>query len=840
MKISFKKLLIVFSSIALLFYPYYSVNSCVNGPEQESYRFWLFQPNLVNNEALIPFTYSTNLYFHAGSSGENLEEVFDSTFVKVNIQEWKEQLPSLKENDAYHLLYNTDPDAYKRQVKGDSLKQNTFYQALKGNTDLLSYFNFAKTCEDAFTSGDYTQEGDWTWKKDSSSIEKVAHEATQRLSSAKSPFIRQRLAYQLIKAYEYLNNTEGVRKIFDTYIKDSKSNSWIVGSAMYYYAKAQPSIASRNYWAALCFEKSLDKKLQAIKLLDIEQPVASLNTINDTRIKSLVATMLALRNPGRSLESLKLVYDANPNLPEINMLVEREINKLEDWLFSYKITGSDTYLSRIIRHPKKKNDYGGYDYQDPLYDNDDKKYEDIQKANWASDRAYLNEVLSFVDKIISENKAKDRPFLLLAGAHLAFLKEDFNQTLKYLNVLRGEKKLASNIKVQADLTELLCAFYDKNKNIATIEEAILRFDESLHKSQKDITDFETFRQQIYLFMYKKFFEMSELTKACLLSMKSERHAPDRWAEGNPSSGYSRIYAYCKPSDFDDVLRILQQPKTAFERFLANEKRPYNIYGTYRYNEKTQNYDHFPPAKEWDINKIKDYKMMYYIRHEQLDSALMVCKTIPRSFWQSSPYNEMLNCNPFYVALPNTHTPNVADSTRYDKQTCLERMVQLRNDAEKNPTEYAKNYYLLGNAYFSLSWHGNFWLMSDIYWGNGHESSHYFDKDNSFTHNYFGLDWARKQYELCLRNTKDERLAALCHFMIGYCANAKAEYAFYEKQSQLPYDPNNPTPEPPKVGNPANQLFNNRFPRRLGLYANMDYWCTHYENLALMYSGYKKQ
>ena len=233
-----------------------------------------------------------------------------------------------------------------------------------------------------------------------------------------------------------------------------------------------------------------------------------------------------------------------------------------------------------------------------------------------------------------------------------------------------------------------------------------------------------------------------------------------------------------------------------------------------------------------MNKIKDYKASYYIRHDQIDSALAVFKTIPRSFWQSEPYRSMLNCNPFFVDVEHPHAPTFADSTRYDKTTFLTQMLKLKKSAEKTPSVSAREFYLLGNAYYNMTWKGNFWLMSYIYWGVSQQYSDYF-KDETFINSYFGLERAQKQYELCLKNTKDEKLAALCHFMIGVCNKAKTEYRFYLNNNRWA----DPAPEPPVAVNPMDAFFNKKFPNRIKSYQNSDYWCTNYAALAKLYSGF---
>ena len=825
---SFKKWLIAFISGVLMLFPRLELDGCGPMLYDEAFRVWLFQPNLVNNEALLPFTYTSTLFFQAGKTDDGDAYIaLDSTYLKTNVTEWQAECPSAKTVDIHALLYETDPNTYFEKIKSNGLNQNTFVQALKNKPELLAYFNFAKQCEYAFNGGSRPNP-DW-FEADTIATQTLVPKAEALLKSAKQPFVRLRTAYQLIKAYEYLDNTEGVKKIFDAHIKSSKSTSWIVGSALFYYAKAQPEGVARNLWATNCYEKTQDKKFQSLKLINREKRTETVAEACDDKQRALAATLMTLQYPGRSLDEIQAVYTANPTQSELPMLIEREINKLEDWLYTYELTSARTNLHESVHRLANGTSFEALDYSSKDYA---QKEAAQQAANWQSDRIYLNNVAGFVDKLISENKVKDREFMLLSGAHLAFLTQNFEKTRTYLATLKTLPNVPANVRVQADLTRVLCDLYAAPTISAEVEASIAQFETTLQKEKKVITDFETFRQQVYLFIGKKFIAQGKVGRGCLLTMMSERFTKYVSAFAH-ENGYHRLFGLAKPADFDDVLQIINTPKTAFERFLAAEKRPY-LTEEGHYDEKTDEWVVIKSPRQWDVNKIKDYKASYYVRHDQMDNALAVFKTIPLTYWQEEPYSTMLNCNPFYIDLAHPHATIFADSTKYNKTTFTQRVVALQNEAKRDPSVSAKNYYLLGNAYFNISWKGNFWLMSDISWGTSESYSEYFTEDNTFANNYFGLERAQKYYELCLKTTNDVKLAALCHFMIGYCSETRTDYNFY-KGNENRWDPN--APKPPDFDNPYNGVFESKFPNSLAIYGGRDYWCTHYENLAKLYSGF---
>jgi hypothetical protein len=816
---SSKKLLIAAISCFFLLFPRLKLNSCGDGRYYDN-RFWIFQPNLVNNDALLPFTYASSFYFDL-SNIYNDGHYFplDSTYLKTNVKEWQAECPTANAADIHTLLYNMKPDVYIKKLATDGFGQNTFAKALKANRELLQYFNFAKKCEYAFNSDEST--ADWDLTVDSLAKKGLVGKAETLFKTTKSPFVRLRTAYQLMKAYEYLKNTEGVKKTFDTYIKGTKSTSWIVGSALFYYAKAHSNPIERNLCAADCYEKTEDKKFQALDLIKTEKPQETLAAARDDHQRALVGTMILLNHPGRSLGEMQVIYKSEPTQTELPMLIEREINKLENWLFAYKMSGS-------VNTGNSPTAVESYDSDKPD-DYNEKRRAEQQKANWASDRQYLNDVVAFVNKLISENKVKDRAFMLLSGAHLAFLQQDFKQARTHLATLKTEKNVPANIRVQAELTNVLCDLYAAPTISPAVEDAIVRFETTLQANKKAITGFKVFREQIYLFLGKKFIEQGLIGKGCMLTMMTERYTKGLIGPAD-ENGYHRLYALGKPADFDYALKVMTAPKTAFEKFLAKENRPYSLDTVWI---ETKNWSGKKPYS-WDVNKIKDYKGSYYLRHDKIDSALAVFKTIPDSIWEEEPYRSYLGyCNPFYVDVVHPHQRIDVDTVTYNKTSFLGRVVKLQKEAQANPSLNAKNYYLLGNAYFNMTWHGNYWLISDICWGTYEGYSDYFKEDNTFVNNYFGLERAQKQYELCLKNTKDEKLAALCHFMIGFCTKTRTNYWYYQNNNRW----SDKVPKPAVAENAGNAVFKSKFPNRLSAYTSKKYWCTNYESLAKLYCGF---
>lgn len=134
-------------------------------------------------------------------------------------------------------------------------------------------------------------------------------------------------------------------------------------------------------------------------------------------------------------------------------------------------------------------------------------------------------------------------------------------------------------------------------------------------------------------------------------------------------------------------------------------------------------------------------------------------------------------HPFVVNIDYPHNYNKTDSVRYTKRTIVERMVALKKEADRNPQKRGLNHYLLGNAYYNMSWHGKYCIMSRIDWtrwgyNGGTEAIPYEERTES-DDRYFGTTRAEEHYAIALRAAKDPVLKAMACRMAAECNNNMA-------------------------------------------------------------------
>jgi hypothetical protein len=796
------------------------VQACFHGFQHDEYNFrcWLFPMELIPMQAITALNYAKVINtFEEPQNNTWSRFRFDTTFYTQNVVEWETALAAdpvigaskkVLRNDIHKILYNINPNIYFRQMKGDSLKQNTFIQALKSSKPLLDYLNYAKTCEQLINFNDPWNEND---KKDNKVFKKqiaIGDEIARQKTT--NPFVRERTAYQILKLSHYMQDTAQVMTIYKQYFEKSSSKSWVMGSASYYDALAHQNPMIRNTLLAYVFENSIEKRKAALEKFDNDLFDKSLALTRNPQERARMMLMPLMLNEGRTLSDLQESYQVEPRNHLLQLAIQREINKLENWIFTNRFT---QYVQTSIPDREYR------DVSDPKY----VPQNQINAQNLKSDWSYLEAVSAFVSKVATERKQQNTAYWSLAAAHLAFLKQDFGTAKRFLAEIQKEKSVSTQIQIQATLTELLCDLYATPRLNAQNETAILKWDAFLQKNASEIVHYDEFRSQIMRFLSDKFMKDGQMAKGLLILSKSDLvfgEIKDIWEK----NFYHKTLESKNPQAIEQIIDIVQRKNrtqlTDFEKWLASEPKSYeNLSERGFYYSRAE----FEAAKakrgEWDVNKLKDYESMIYLNRDDLDSAYLVLKTIPESHWGNYPYSTYLVDNPFkYMThIPRKDGDENLPKARYNKTSFVKKLIDLKQQLKSDPKKFEQNYFLLGTAYYNMTHEGNFWLMSEIAWDGGSDSER-----SAWNDVYFGCkratDWFAKGVANC---TKKEN-AAMCCFMANVCQKQRDTYEYEIKYASTSED------KRPEINPRKSTLWatlKTRF-KDAGAFEKREYWCQH--------------
>ncbi len=677
------------SLTALLFLlPRTVFHACVGEGYEEDFRFWLFQPNLVNIVGLLPFTYSSNNYYTPNDPYDRWGDKLDTTFYAANIEEWHVATnKKADKKDIHRILYQTAPERFSSNQVGSEPFVRVLQQPENG--ELYNYLLFSKQCEEGMNNPSLWDE---ERQKHLIPIKNALVTGETLLRNAQTPFVKLRTAYQLMKLSQYAGDTAKSLDYYNNHIKNSKSSSWIESSAMFYYATTLKDVIQRNYWLAKTFEWSIDKRKRAVQLFEFEHFDKTLLLAKSNHEKAVLHLMAALQKEGRQLPELEKIYGLDPTHKDFNMLIEREVNKVEGWLYSKVLS------------------YRQDDYFDGEEGNDKTK-------NLRTDFEYLKDVRQFIEKVVSDGKQTDKAFLQLSLAHLAFIAQDFDGADKYLKKASAEKSTNNAIRIQLEITRVMTQV--GRKLDANAETQILNLLALLDKEKANILDYKMLKAQLMRWLAERYLAKGDLTKCVLLTSK---HHLDMGA-GN---FYSKLMGLATPKDYETILALLDKKVglTPFESFLVSDPKPYGLSyddENVEYDEKIGGLRHKTKGvpKGWSVDKIKDYYGTYYLLNDDLEKALAIFKTIPTSFWSDFPYKNYLSNNPFITGVRIESKSPLNDTLLQcnNKADLLQKIIDLKKDATQNKEKQAESCFLLGNVYYNMTQDGKAWLMSRVYSSN---------------------------------------------------------------------------------------------------------------------------
>ncbi len=828
MKSIFKPLLI---SLFLCF-PHYStrIQACGPGFEFERYPYlcWLFHIDLIPIKALHALSYAHLESNYAYKNSDPYQPFnLDTTFYLQNVAEWQAAIAAdpaittqVADADIHQMLYNIDPKLYFTRRKANALLENSFIRAIQASEtskSLLNYLDFAKICEQLMNLGDIWEEDGV--KKQNSYFLKEHIETGDSILRQKTtiPFVQVRLAFQIIKMAHYMGDTTRVMDTYKLFFNDKNTKSWVWGSASYYDAMAHQNLAIRNLLLANTFEHSMDKRWLSLQNLEKTDSIfsVSLTLANNAPEKARLMMLPCLLKEGRVLKRLEQIYQVDPKNNLFPIAIQREINKLENWIFTNRFTqygSADAYF--------KPNPHG-YESEQQI----------IELRNLSSDFDYLDDVYAFVSRVATERKQSNPAYWSLAAAHLAFLKRDFKASRHFSEQVDTKKGASTAMMLQKALTELLCTVYSSAQLGAEEGTAIVQFDKFLTQNQSQIFDYQTFRSQIMRFLSERYIAAGQPAQGILILSKSDLVFGDiigLWEK----NFYHRLLEMDNPAAIQTVIDLVgtqnRTKLTDFEQWLISEPKPYLSEEWRYFNELREN-----TKMEWNLSKLKDYKSILYIQRDELDSAYAVLKTIPDTFWQAYPYNQFLSRNPFrYMPhVPGKQSDEPLPTAAYTKTSFVKKLIELKQELKKDPIKYEQNYALIGTAYYNMTHAGHFWLMTEIYWHDyfeDHTPSIQTDYKKQYFQCQLASDWLRKGISVC----QNVKYAALCCFMEQQCQYQRDLYLqklIYQNKETWPENAPEPAPNLMLSKVFVWELLQTRFPE-VEPFKELEYWCQHLEPL----------
>lgn len=724
--------------------------ACGPGLFEDDARFCLFRPTTISYPQLDAMQYSQRL-FH-GFDPKALDTENDD-----NCKEWLQFTgPKVRYQDIYDLQYNTTPDSFLTAYQSkswDSFKGNSFVQWLnaKKNRHTLEYFTVAKAIEKTQVTN-HNDWGNYIRKVEPATLDSLKQLCYDQSKRKLPGFLKYRYAFQYLKCAYYTERRDEeqqkTEEVFNNLI--SNSNSITAQWSYIYYALLQKENLQQAEYLVKAFDKCDAKKYRAFSLLSAATLDTLEKTTGDHYTRVMARAIAAMKNPGRSLKDIQYLYENDPASKYLPLLITREINKLEDWLYSPEVLYFQPFLAYNL-----------------FYTDTDDRY---AKFNFEYDKKYLGELLEQLRGMQQKGFAKTG-FLNIAIAHLYNMLHQHQAAGQILSNMQEpaiqEEKISFTLEKLFTLINTQPVTDENTKNeIATLVKKIEELDPEVKTDdQYGYLPHREYLSSMLIYLSRKYQAAGATVIAGLLYEKAAVMTNEYIYPGRDENDFYGFIAYfekyAQPEDMDELLRLKHRNnKTAFEKLIT--------------------------PRIWGKDEVYlDLQGTLYLRKADFAAALKIFEKLPENFWQEtyafaeylpvSSVSELEKEIPVRVGNKRSYAVASKKLVIKDILDIERRLQQAKTDREK-----AQYTFWLANARLNISYFGKAWMVY-AYGKTSTEPSadsrapyrfaYYYIQPNQTNNvdNYYYLKDARRLYEQALQLAgNDQELRAKCLLMLGIC------------------------------------------------------------------------
>lgn len=395
-----------------------------------------------------------------------------------NIEEWRQRfcdIPDLE--DIRSVIYGYSIDDYleistamtmKGAVIDPILRQNAFVRYLIRHKCLetIDYLLFAKDCEPYVTRRD----DPWSQQDKAFRIQQMDQLIDKGLSvflGIQSHYLRLRYAYQIIRLAHYSGQHQRVLDLWDYLMPKidhdpSKIEFWILGhkagallalgkhvEASYLYARVFLHCPGKRESAYRSFRIKTDEEWRQCMLL-----------CQDDQERATLFAMRAYARDSKALEEMQAIYTLDPSSPYLEVLLAREIRKLER-----------QFLGLEFNSHRESN----------------RRYHGVPEAGI---RSHLIALQGFVRKVNADDTVPNRGLWLVGQGYLELLAGDTYAAHRSFLLAREatkDKILLEQIEV-FELANRIAGFQQPTPEVEEVAAEIL-LDEPLFKKYPSFPDF---------------------------------------------------------------------------------------------------------------------------------------------------------------------------------------------------------------------------------------------------------------------------------------------------------------------------------------------------------------
>lgn len=693
------------------------VFACGFYPYGEDIRFCFSKPNNFALYSFSEFDYSSDLFYPNSelfrTSEENPNNVFWHNYCKGKVN-----------YDAIEECVYSIP---LEQFNNKSANKMVQYFYLTNDLEALEYLKFAKQCE-VFNA---IYNDPWERNESVSIPErgKMIQLAEKQAQKVKNTELQKRYAFLAIRLAYYNGQTKDIVRLFDSHFSDAKQKDLVYYWSLYFRAITESNKALQSYYAAQVFVNAPDKRFAVFYTFD--KTIAIKNILSYAKTneeKANIYALAAIRKHDQALEYIEKVSELDASNVTLPFLLLREVNKLEDWVFTPYFSLYDPSVNSLNDNEKYSNEFSLNAIQSRII----------------KDRQYAKKVLEFASKVKLKKISNPTDWNVLK-VQLLFITEDFETCLKEISDLeKTSLDKESQIYNQLQLTKALCLVSKEKQGSAKISNEI-----------HDIIVKNKSNSQ-FIFAIGRLLEYKgNKIDAALLFSTLQGNVTWKSSKNKTRSYVDYFYDYFQ---YINVMYSVDEVKSLIADIEENSKSK-DAFSNWKYSFIKN-----------EIPRLYDLVGTQYIRKNNLEKALVYFNKVDNKqwdnyygLWQRMDNNgNYFDENPFYTLKYTPDFIKKKENFQLNKKTVTAKLIEYIEKAEKtNNKDYY--YFLVANCYYNMTIHGNAWMMRR-FGVSAYDVEPYPEDEAEFRNGFL----AKKYYQLAFKNAKDNKFKALCLRMIGRC------------------------------------------------------------------------
>jgi hypothetical protein len=549
----------------------------------------------------------------------------------------------------------------------------------------------------------------------------------------KSQEFRRRYTFLTMRLAFYNGDFKTINTIFDnTFAKDNKRDI-IYYWALYFYGMGEKNPAIASYYASQVFANAPDKRFVVYRNFDTKLPLEQiLRYAKSNKEKADIYVLASIRRYDKALAYIKKAYALDPQNEGVSFLMLREVNKLEDWIYTpyytlFSPSIEDSYVSNT---------------------------ETVILKRVEEDRSYAMEVLDFVNSIHSNST-----FTMQVRAQLELLTKQYGKCLSTIAQLEKRNDAALN---QLEIIKALALTASQQDGKAVILDAVKPI---LLKNKTD--------QKFVFALARELEYRGNTTDAALLyanlfgeySDGIRRWSNVYWKDGKSYSSYMDYY-----TEWFGYLNFRYSPEQMQQ-----------LINTIKNNKAN---DEFSQWKyDWIAGKLPVlYDMLgtKYMRQNKLEEAYLAFNKTGNQYWEDNygvwerpsffGNGNQFDKNPFF-SVKNVSDFTPSRDVKMNKYTVVQQLMQYLKKAE-NVKEKDRDYYyfLVANCYYNMTDYGNSWMMRRFNQSSEEEPTGLEDEAE-----YYECNLAKGYYEKAYATANTDKFKALCLRMIALCEHNRLSH-----------------------------------------------------------------